>query len=269
MMKNTEGELLQTGSPQIRSVAKALTIINILAESRRPMPLAEIARKMGMAKSTIHGLLSTLRDYGYVEQSDFDGNYRLGIILFEIGSKVADNWDVRKIAAPYIQKLVQETGETVHLVVLDKGEVLYIDKHESTQSLRIVSEIGSRLPAHCTGVGKALLAFMSPSEVKRLIAAKGLKRYTKKTITDPEKLEVELARIRKQGYAEDDEEIMESLRCVAAPLWDHNGKACAAISISGPLARMDQQRMQLLKEHIVQTAMDISANLGYRPKPAE
>jgi DNA-binding IclR family transcriptional regulator len=259
----------EAGSPQIRSVAKALTIINILAENQRAMSLAEIAAKIALPKTTIHGLLSTLRDYGYVEQSDFDGNYRLGIILFEIGSKVADNWDVRKVATPYIQKLVDGTGETVHLVRLDKGEVLYIDKHESTQSLRIVSEIGSRLPAHCTGVGKALLAFISPAEVKRIIAIKGLKRYTKNTITDPEKLEVELERVRRQGYAEDNEEIMESLRCVAAPIWDHNGKACAAISISGPSARMDHERMQLLREHIVQTAMDISANLGYRPKTAE
>jgi DNA-binding IclR family transcriptional regulator len=269
MMKDPNLKSAWTSSPQIRSVAKALTIINILAESKRSMPLAEIAAKMAMAKSTIHGLLSTLRDYGYVEQSDFDGNYRLGIILFEIGSKVADNWNVRKVAAPYIQKLVEETGETVHLVVLDKDEVLYIDKHESTQSLRIVSEIGSRLPAHCTGVGKALLAFIPPTEVKRIIAAKGLKRYTKNTITEPEKLEAELERIRRQGYAEDNEEIMESLRCVAVPIWDYNGKACAAISISGPLTRMGQERMQVLKEHIVQTAMDISINLGYRPKMAE
>lgn len=265
-MKAENLKFSQTGSPQIRSVAKALIIINILAESKRAMSLAEIAAKMDMAKSTIHGLLSTLRDYGYIEQSDFDGNYRLGIILFEIGSKVAENWDVRKVAAPYIQKLVEETGETVHLVVLDKGEVLYIDKHESTQSLRIVSEIGSRLPAHCTGVGKALLAFLTLTEVKRIIASKGLKRYTPNTITDPEKLAMELEQIRKQGYAEDNEEIMESLRCVAAPIWDHNGKACAAISISGPLARMGRERMQLLTEHIVQTAMDISISLGYHLK---
>jgi DNA-binding IclR family transcriptional regulator len=269
MMKDPNLKSAWTSSSQIRSVAKALTIVNILAESKRSMSLAEIAAKMAMAKSTIHGLLSTLRDYGYVEQSDFDGNYRLGIILFEIGSKVADNWNVRKVAAPYIQKLVEETGETVHLVVLDKDEVLYIDKHESTQSLRIVSEIGSRLPAHCTGVGKALLAFIPPTEVKRIIAAKGLKRYTKNTIIEPEKLEAELERIRRQGYAEDNEEIMESLRCVAVPIWDYNGKACAAISISGPLTRMGQERMQVLKEHIVQTAMDISINLGYRPKMAE
>jgi len=253
------------GAPsQIRSVAKALMILKLLASSKREMSLAEIASKMSMAKSTVHGLLSTMRDFGFIEQSTFNGNYRLGIALFEIGSKVANNWDVRKVAAPYIQKLVDEIGETVHLVVLDKGEVLYIDKHESTKSLRIVSEIGSRLPAHCTGVGKALLAYLPAREMKQIIAAKGLPRYTKNTITDPLQLEIELERIRQLGYAEDNEEIMESLCCVAAPIWDHHCKVCAAISISGPNARMQGDRLELIRKHVVQTAMEISTNLGYR-----
>lgn len=264
-MSDENKNSLEGGSSQIRSVAKALMILRLLADSKRGMSLAEISRKMNMAKSTLHGLISTLRDFGYIEQSVFDGSYSLGIALFEIGSKVANNWDVRKVSSPYIQKLVEETGETVHLAVLDKGEVLYIDKHESTRSLRIVSEVGSRLPAHCTGVGKMLLAFLQPKEIKRIMATKGMTRYTKNTITDLEKLEIELERIRSLGYAEDNEEIMDSLRCVAAPIWDHNNKVAAAISISGPSSRMDNERMQILREYIVRTAVEISAGLGYRP----
>lgn len=258
---------IQKVQPQIRSVAKALTILNLLAANNKAMSLAQISGKMKMAKSTIHGLLSTMRDFGYIEQSVFDGNYMLGTSLFEIGSKVANNWDVRKIAAPFIQKLVDTTNETVHLVILDKGEVLYIDKHESTRSsFRIVSEIGSRLPTHCTGVGKVLLAYLPPREVKHIIATKGMPRYTKNTITDLAKLELELEKIRMNGYGEDNEEIMDSLRCVAAPIWNHDCKVCAAISISVPCLRMDDDRLKILKENIVSTAIDISAGLGYRPK---
>ncbi|MGB9662023.1 MAG: IclR family transcriptional regulator [Moorellaceae bacterium] len=249
---------------QIRSVAKALRIIDVLAEARGELALHEIAGRLGLAKSTVHGLLSTLRDFGYVEQSVFTGKYKLGVRLFELGNIVAHGWDVRTVAAPYIQRLVDELGETVHLVVLDKGEVLYIDKRESRESLRIVSQVGMRLPAHCTGVGKVLLAFLPPSEVKRIIAARGLPRFTKNTITDLKTLEAELARVRAQGYAIDNEEIMDSLRCVAAPIRDHSGKVCAAMSVSGPVARLEGERLNLAIERVTKTAAEISAGLGYR-----
>ncbi|MEW8958638.1 HTH-type transcriptional regulator XynR [Moorella humiferrea] len=250
---------------RIRSVAKALTILDLLAAHQGDMSLGEIARALDLPKSTLHGLLATLRDFGYLEQSPFDGRYRLGVRLFEIGNIVANNWDVRKVAAPHIQKLVDELEETVHLVVLDKGEVLYIDKRESRQSLRIVSQVGMRLPAHCTGVGKVLLAYLHPSEVKRIIATKGLARYTRHTITDPRQLEAELAKIREMGYAVDNEEIMDSLRCVAAPIRNHNGKVCAAVSVSGPVARLEGEKFRLAVEQVVRTAAEISAGLGYRP----
>ncbi|MDN5362803.1 MAG: IclR family transcriptional regulator, regulon repressor [Moorella sp. (in: firmicutes)] len=254
----------QNHSPQIRSLAKALMILDLLAARQGEMSLAEIARELDLPKSTLHGLLSTLRDFGYIEQSAFDGRYRLGVHLFEIGNAVANNWDVRRVAAPHIQRLVDELGETVHLVILDKGEVLYIDKRESHQSLRIVSQVGMRLPAHCTGVGKVLLAYLHPARVRQIVAAKGLTRYTKNTITDLNRLEAELTRIRQLGYAVDNEEIMESLRCVAAPLRDLNGQVCAAISVSGPAARMEGERLQLAIEHLTRTAAEISAGLGYR-----
>lgn len=249
---------------QIRSVAKALTIIDHLASSQAGMPLAKIARKMDVSKSTIHGLLATLKDFGYVEQCQFTGNYKLGIRLFEIGSIVASFWDVRTIAGPYIQQLMESIGETVHLVILDKGEVLYIDKRESHQSFRIVSQVGMRLPAHCTGVGKVLLAHLSTNELNKIIATKGLQRFTKNTITESKKLEKELHLILEQGYAVDNEEIMDSLRCVAASVFDHTGKACAAISMSGPVARLSGERFELVVNTVTQTARDISVALGYR-----
>ncbi|WP_088552628.1 IclR family transcriptional regulator [Calderihabitans maritimus] len=249
---------------KVQAVARAISIIELLAKAGE-MSLGEIARELQLPKSTIHGLLSTLKEFEFIEQSPFSGKYKLGLRLFEIGSAVARNWDVRAVAAPYLQKLVDECCETVHLVVLDKGEVLYIDKRESRQSLRIVSEVGTRLPAHCTGVGKVLLAYSSPSEVRRIIAEKGLRRFTKNTITDPEKLAEDLARIRQQGYAVDNEEIMDSLRCVAAPIRNHEGRVIAAMSIAGPVARLSGERFQKMVKLVVETAHEISRALGYRP----
>ncbi|MDI6879171.1 MAG: IclR family transcriptional regulator [Desulfitobacteriaceae bacterium] len=252
-------------SSPIKSVSKALKIIDLLADNKRDMTLGEIAKEMKIAKSTAYGLLATLRDFNYIEQSPFDGKYRLGIRLFEVGNIVANTWDVRQVAAPYIQSLVDDLEETVHLVILDKGEVLYIDKRESKQSFRIVSQVGNRLPAHCTGVGKALLANLPASELKRIIATKGLNRYTENTITDMKTLEEELKKIRLQGYSIDNEEIMDGLRCVAVPIRDYSGRVCSAISISGPTARMVGERFNTVIEHIIKTGLDISGSLGFRP----
>ena len=256
------GNLSAGVTGQVRSVAKALMILDMLALTHRGMSLGEIAKKLGAPKSTVHGLLSTLREYGYVEQSPLDGCYQLGIHLFELGMAVADNWDVRKVAAPYIERLLNEMQETVHLVVLDNGEVLYIDKRESNQSLRIVSKVGARLPAHCTGVGKVLLAHLPPTEIKKIIETKGLCKYTKNTITNPDFLEKELQKIRRQGYAIDDEEIMDGLRCVAAPIKDHKGEVCAAISVSGPVVRLDGDKLRIAIDLVTETAEEISAALG-------
>lgn len=250
----------------IKSVVKALKIIEILAENNRELALHEIAEKLGIPKSTVHGLISTLYDFGYIDQSPFTGKYKLGLRLFELGNIVASRLDLRTVAAPYIQKLVDTMGETVHLTILDKGEVLYIDKREGHQSIRIVSQVGMRLPAHCTGVGKVLLAFLPSSEVKKIISTKGLPRFTKNTITDPDVFEAELAKIRIQGYAIDNEEIMDGLRCVAAPIRDHSGKVCAAISISGPVSRLEGERLNLAIRLITETAEEISAKLGYQVK---
>jgi len=262
----TEEFPMVTAGTQVKSVAKALMILNVLAEHQREMSLGDIAKEMQMAKSTAYGLLATLRDFGYIDQSPLDGKYRLGIRLFEVGNIVANNWDVRQVAGPFIQTLVDGVGETVHLVVLDKGEVLYIDKRESTKSLRIVSQVGTRLPTHCTGVGKVFLANLPIDEVRRIIATKGLSRYTKNTITDLSRLEEELNLVRRQGYAMDNEEIMESLRCVAVPLRDHTGKVCAAISVSGPVSRFDAEQLESIVNLIVHIGQEISKNLGYRAK---
>jgi DNA-binding IclR family transcriptional regulator len=173
------------------------------------------------------------------------------------------------VAAPYIQELLDEMGETVHLVVIDKLEVLYIDKRESAQSLRIASMVGMRLPAHCTGVGKVLMAHLPPEKRRELIETKGLPRFTKNTLTDEEALEDELTRVRIQGFAIDNEEIMDSLRCVAAPIRDQTGKVISALSLSGPVSRLRGERFEEAIRRVTETASRISAGLGYRLRHEE
>lgn len=259
-----KGCFKMSGDTQIRSVVKAVMILDVLASGRGELALGEIARQLDLAKSTTHGILATLRNFNYVEQSAFTGKYKLGIRLFELGNMVANRWDVRVTSVPHIQTLVDTIQETVHLVILDKGEVLYIDKRECSQSLRIVSQVGIHLPAHCTAVGKVLLAHLPAGEMRRVVAAKGLPRFTQRTITDLRELELELGRIRERGYAVDNGEIMDSLRCVAAPIRDHGGKVCAAISISGPAARLSGEDFARAVGLVTRTAADISADLGYR-----
>jgi DNA-binding IclR family transcriptional regulator len=226
--------------------------------------LTEISKRLGWPKSTVHGILSTLRDYRYVDQSPHNGRYKLGIRLFELGLKVARSWDVRQIALPIMQRINKQYGEMVQLATEDDGEVFYIEKIDSTHIIRIVSEIGARLPIHCSGLGKAILAHQSATEVKRIIEERGLDMVTKHTITDPEKLDIELAKIRIQGYAVDDQEIMEGLRCVAAPIRDASGEVRYAISISGLSDRLVGPYFDQIKEEIVKASVEISRQMGYR-----
>ncbi len=250
--------------PRIQSVARALSIVDILASVGGELALHEVATRSNLPKSTVHGLISTLKDFGYIQQSSFTGKYRLGIRIFEIGSIVAQGWEVRSVAAPYIEQLLEEMGEAVHLVILDKFEVLYIDKREKAGALRIVSEVGMRLPAHCTGVGKVLMAHLSLEERRELIRRKGLPRFTRNTLTDPAELETELARIREQGYAVDNEEIMDSLRCIAAPIRSQPGDVISAISLSGPISRLSGEKFAKAIRRVTETASEISVNLGFR-----
>ncbi|MDK2823537.1 MAG: IclR family transcriptional regulator, regulon repressor [Clostridia bacterium] len=247
----------------IQSVDRALQIMEVFSSEKRELGVTEIAQSLGIHKSTVFGLLATLENRGYVEQNLENGKYKLGLKLFELGNLVQEGMDLRSLAAPFIAELVDKYGETVHLVIHDKGEVVYIDKRESLSNIRILSRVGSRLPMHCTGVGKCLLAFMAEEDIQ-LVIKKGLRPFTPNTIIDAEKLKQELATIRNNGYAFDLEEIEMGLRCVAAPIKNHKGEVIAAISLSGPSMRMDEEKMLQLIEPIKTAALKISRSLGFQ-----
>lgn len=251
-------------SSHVQSVERALQLLEALGKANREMSLTELSQTMGWPKSTAHGLLSTLRDYGYVEQSAETGRYRLGVRLFELGTRVAQNWDVRAAAKPAMLRLNAKLGETVQLAAEDNGEVLYLEKIDSTHLMRIVSEVGVRLPMHCSGIGKVLLAYKTTAEVKWIVSQKGLPALTTKTITSLPRLERELAEIRQKGYGFDNGEIMEGLRCVAAPIRDANNRVRYALSVSGLYSNMQGERLQKMVQMVLEATRTISHNMGYR-----
>lgn len=250
--------------PHVQSVARCMMLLDLLAQENREMTLTEIAKALDWPKSTVHGLIATLRDYYYVDQSSITGCYRLGVRLFELGNIVARSWDIRTLAMPAMQNLNSKLGEMVQLATEDKGEVLYLEKLDSTQMLRIVSDIGARLPMHCTGLGKVLLAYKKPTEIKWILSKHGMAPMTARTITDREMLERELIAVRRQGYAIDDREIMDSLRCVAAPIYDRNGDVTYAISVSGLVNSLQGERLDTARDELLRAAQSISFAMGYR-----
>lgn len=246
---------------RIQSVDRALTILDILAETKEGYTLAQLSQRMDLPKSTIHGLLSTLRDKDFVRQSKETGKYILGLHLFDLGTKVANSWGIRDSARPAMRWLSQEFGETVHIGCEDNGEVLYMEKIAADSLVKIVSDVGARLPMHCSAIGKVLLASKSDAEIKRYIADKGLTPLTGRTITDPDELFEELIKIRKQGYAIDDGEFADGLRCVGAPILDEDGLTRFAISVAGQMKDIYGKRLERLIIETKRAAKEISYNI--------
>ncbi len=252
---------------RLSSVANALRLTKAFSEEDYEMGISALATRLGLAKSTVHRLATTLVEYDFLEQNRESGKYRLGLAFFELGTLVRRKMDTATEAQGEIHALADSSGETVQLAILDHLSVLYIRIRESRQAVRMSSGLGSRAPAHCTSVGKALLAFQ-PIDVVQQVISQGLKRFTANTITDPDLLLAELAAIRAKGYALDEEEIEVGLRCVAAPIRDHSGQVIAAISVAAPVQRMSKKTVQLTIPSVLSSADAISRRLGYIPSLA-
>jgi len=247
----------------LKALDKSLAILEILSQESSPLSIAELSERLGIYPSTIHRILDTLRYWGYVEQDPVTQRYQLGLKVLELGTAKLRGMELVKEAASYLKELREQSNETVHLAVLDEGEVLYLDKEESPQSIRMVSQVGRRLPAHCTGLGKALLANLDEEEQEKIIEEKGLPRFTESTITDKKKLREELSKVGHQGFAEDRGEHEQDVHCLAAPIKDHSGEVIAAISVSLPSFRMNASKRRKLKQTLIQMGENISKRLGY------
>ncbi|CAM3771460.1 IclR family transcriptional regulator [Mesobacillus zeae] len=247
----------------VKSVGRALEIIEIVSAKKNGLGVTEIAKQIDINKSSVHRILATLVQYGYVVQDGETGKYRLGYKFLEYSSRLLDSIDLRAEARPFLQELEKETNEVIHLVIHDHGEVVYIEKLEGNETLRMHSKVGRRAPMHCTSVGKAILAFLPENIVFEILARKGLPQHTEKTITKEDVLLQELEEIGRKGYALDLEENEKGITCIAVPILDHSGRAVAAVSVSGPSTRMSDGTMQELQGEMKQIGRELSARLGY------
>jgi DNA-binding IclR family transcriptional regulator len=229
----------QTPKYEVRSVKRALTLLRTFLAHDAGLSAAEMSKETGLDPSTVFRLLLTLEGQGFVEVNHTTGKYRPGVTLLELGSRFLKNSDIRSRAIGHLESLRDEFGETVHLTILDGNEVVYLEKLAGLHPIGFMSSrVGDRNPAHCTGVGKALLAYLPDDELVARYPDGRLTRYTDTTITDLEALRLELKGVRERGYATDQEEHEQGVKCVAVPVFDHKGIA-AAISVSGPSDRVD------------------------------
>ena len=248
----------------IQVLAKAMDLLNVLAEARGGLELAELARRLNLPKSSVFRMLVTLEQGNFVERLPDVERYRLGVKLFQLGSVVANSFDVRELAKPFMQQLVETFHETVNLGVLNSGEVIYLDIYESTRSIRMAANPGQRDPVHSTSLGKAMLAFLPKPEIEVMIAQHGMQKYTARTITTMKGFWAELDRVRGRGYSIDDMENELGVRCVGAPIFDHRGQPIAAISVSGPADRMTDAQLAAIGSALVQGTRQIAQRLGFQ-----
>jgi DNA-binding IclR family transcriptional regulator len=249
---------------QVQVLDRALAILDALLNEASELGPAELSKKLELHKSTVHRLLIVLERHRLIERQPHNGKYRLGMKLFELGTKALAEFDLRDRARPCLERLVSETGETAHICVLDRDRMLSIANVESPRTLRTPSTVGRRTPLHCTSVGKALLASLPEDESQELIKKCELARYTSRTLITGARLKTEFKLIRRRGYAMDNEESEEGLRCVGAPVWDYSGRVVAAISIAGPAFRLTEKRIPALSQAVINAANKLSMELGYQ-----
>ena len=251
----------------VQTIERVSRILEMVGQSPQGMSIRDLSSGLSLPKGTIHRLLSSLSYFGYIRQDTETKSYFLGLKLMELNALLDSQLDLRKVAEPILRDLAEKTKQTAHMVILDRNEVVYIEKIETQQpagGLKMASRLGSRNPAHSSAVGKALLAYVSEEVLADFLRAKGLPRRTANTITDPGSFRDHLKLVRDQGYAIDDEENEQGIRCLGAPIFDGKGRALAAISVSGPVFQMTKKFVQdVVRKEVVAAASDISRRLGF------
>lgn len=242
---------------EIQSLARALKILDLLADSPQGIGTTELAGRLNIDKSSASRLLQTLMQYGYAEQDGSTRRYHLGPHVVTIGRRLLGRMPLRDAARPYLKQLVAETGECAHLAIATRGQALYIDQEESTEVLRVDTGIGTLAPLHCTALGKVFLTWGDapiPYDTT-------LERFTPRTLTDVRGLRAHLEQARAQGYTIDDEEYNYGVRCVAAPVYDGNRRLVGALGISGPAGRISLASLDDYGQLVMQVADALSRDL--------
>ncbi len=257
--------MAQKRTSGVQAVRRAIAILKAFSSDEPELGVAELSRRLNLPKSTVSRLLATLEEEGLVAQDPDTGLYRLGVELIRLANNVHIYTDLRRIARPYMRRLAVDVGESVSIAVLQGQDVINLDVFVPPGHLiKRVGWAGRQMPAYATAAGRAILAFLPREE--RLHYLEGpFHPLTPRTITDPKRLRVELQRIHAQGYATAFEELEEGLHAISAPIFNYEGRVIASISVSGPGYRLTRTRIREIAPKVVETAMKISAEMGYRP----
>ncbi|MBB4284416.1 IclR family transcriptional regulator [Roseospira goensis] len=246
----------------VQSVRRAIAVLRALTTADEGLTLTEVCQAVGLAPSTAHRLLTTLQEERFARVDPGTGLWSVGVDAFSVGNGFLRARDLVSMARPELRQLMYDSGETVNLAVEDDGQATYLAQVECREMMRAFAKPGARVPLHCSGVGKALMAAMAPSAVERLLAERPPTRATPGTLDTPDRLLADLEVTRARGYALDDQEQAIGLRCVAAVIRDEHGGPMAAVSLSGPMARITDARLPTLGGLVARTARAITAKLG-------
>lgn len=246
----------------VQSVERVITLLGALGQAGRPLNISQLSAAAALPRPTVHRLIQTLTAQGMTAHAE--GGYVIGPRILWLAGRRLEQVELRAVGRAALVDLRDRTGETVHLAVLEQGQVVYIDKSEPSGPMRMASAIGKIMPAHCTALGKAMLAHLSAEEAARVVETWGLPARTANTITDRPSLAAELTAVRARGYAVDNVENEEGVRCVGAAVFDHRGLVAGAVSLSGPTQSVTQDRVRrVLGPEVMRAAAQISQALGW------
>ena len=247
---------------QVQSLTRGLNILEALAKAEAGISLTDIAQRVDLPPSTTHRLLSTLEKMGYVYQGGDLGHWYVGLQAFTVGTSFLANRDFVAQSHPYMRRLMDQSGETVNLAILDGTEAVFVDQVQCREMMRTIVKLGSRAPLHASGVGKAMFASLPDDQIDAILKVRGLPRITGNTITTPETMWASVRVIRQRGWSFDDEEHAIGTRCVAAPIYDEHAETLGALSLAGPSSRLPDERIKQLGPLVAHTAEELTHRLG-------
>lgn len=254
----------------IQSVDHALDVMEAFHGEEDELGITELSRRLKLHKNNIFRILATLENRGYIEQNNVTDNYRLGLGTLELGQTYIRHTGLLSVARPVMEELNREVGENVYIGILKDRYAFYLDVVESNHTVRVLSRVGCRVPIYCSAMGKAQLAFESPENITALLNKKELKKFTANTISDREKVIEHLALVKELGYAIDNEEWDEGVRCVGSPIFDYTRKVVGAVSVSAPSVRLNMDKVKKDVVPLIKKACDeISTRLGYKSLESE
>lgn len=250
----------------IQSLERAFAILEEVARNRDGINLADLSKNVGLHNSTTFHLVKTMTQLGYISQVRDSKRYRIGSKLFTLAAGALDESTLLALATPVLETLTAATGESAHFAIRSGNEIIVIARTAGSGLLQLVDRTGSQRPAHATALGKVLLAALSDTQVRLFLGETDLRKYTAKTIVEPDALLREIDQARRKGIAYDDGEFDEEVRCVAVPVHDFAGRVAGAIGISGAVWRLSLQSLQEKAKQVRDAAAALSAQLGYQEK---